>query len=196
MDGAAEYLVSGCVKIPATAAAVKLSRRLVSHSIGLWGLYEVMDAAELIVSELVTNAVRATCLNASTLTNRTVDGFAVIGVQLWVHRRTLSIEVWDSHPRQPAIKDADDDAEGGRGLLLVDALSDRWDVWIAPEGGKVVFAELSLNSLPVFAVEREAGGLPDLLRHGMHLHSSRENRMADAALKTRLLEGLAKSTHG
>ncbi len=52
-------------------------------------------------------------------------------------------EVWDSVPRMPAVRQAGPDEEGGRGLALVEALSDRWGWTTAPGWpGKVVWAEL------------------------------------------------------
>jgi hypothetical protein len=58
------------------------------------------------------------------------------------HARVL-VEVWDSVPHAPAARRAAPDEEGGRGLALVEALSDRWD-WRTVVGwpGKVVWAEL------------------------------------------------------
>ena len=52
-------------------------------------------------------------------------------------------EVWDSVPRVPAARQAGPDEEGGRGLALVEALSDRWG-WTTVPGwpGKVAWAEL------------------------------------------------------
>jgi anti-sigma regulatory factor (Ser/Thr protein kinase) len=74
------------------------------------------DTAELIVSELITNAIRASV-------QRTPVGPPV--VRLWLARDqdSVVIRVWDASPQMPVRRDAGPDDEAGRGLLLVDALS-------------------------------------------------------------------------
>jgi hypothetical protein len=53
------------------------------------------------------------------------------------------IEVFDHDPNPPILVDADTDAEGGRGLLLVEALSKEWGHFFPPAGGKIVYAVVS-----------------------------------------------------
>ena len=66
-------------------------------------------------------------------------------VRLWVlsDKQSVLILVWDSSPQPPARIDAAGDAENGRGLLLVEAMSTQWN-WHAPHhlGGKVVWAQI------------------------------------------------------
>ncbi len=73
------------------------------------------ETAELIVSELVSNAVAA---------SRALDG-GPFPVRFWLlsDRKRVLIVVWDASPIPPARLDPADDAEDGRGLMLVDALS-------------------------------------------------------------------------
>ncbi len=66
-------------------------------------------------------------------------------VRLWLlsDKRSVLILVWDSSPQPPARIDAAGDAENGRGLLLVEAISTRWN-WYVPHhlGGKVIWAQI------------------------------------------------------
>jgi anti-sigma regulatory factor (Ser/Thr protein kinase) len=97
-----------------------------------WGLTQLTEDVELLVSELVTNAIAAP-----------QSGDRISPVRLWLRadRTQVLILVWDASPQPPAPVDADDDAESGRGLLLVEAVSQKWD-WYFPQGtgGKVVWA--------------------------------------------------------
>ena len=98
-------------------------------------------STELLVSELVTNAVKATAGN---------NDQAAICLQLSGDNARVLIEVWDADPQPPVPKDLGEDGtpdpqeEGGRGLFLVAALSTRW-AWYLTEKptGKVVWCELS-----------------------------------------------------
>ena len=58
--------------------------------------------------------------------------------------RALLIEVCDAHPDPPVLSRADDCAENGRGLVLVDALSTEWSYFFPPDGGKVVYCFLEI----------------------------------------------------
>jgi anti-sigma regulatory factor (Ser/Thr protein kinase) len=94
---------------------------------------DATETAQLIVSELVTNAARAA---ASTL--------GVIGLSLRPVRNELIIEVRDQSAEPPVLAPANDEAEHGRGLMLVDALSEEWGYSDEPHGGKVVYAIVRL----------------------------------------------------
>jgi two-component sensor histidine kinase len=75
------------------------------------------DGAELAASELITNAVKA-----SRVATRTA------AVPLWQasDRAQVLIIVWDSSPQSPVRVDASGEAENGRGLMLVEAISEQW----------------------------------------------------------------------
>jgi hypothetical protein len=110
-----------------------------------WQMSGISDTAELVASELVTNA-----LNASTTDEgepRYVDGrMALIWVCLMSDGLSrLLIEVHDQMEGQPVIKDADSEAESGRGLYMVDTLTEGWG-WYPKIGhpGKCVWAVLAL----------------------------------------------------
>jgi anti-sigma regulatory factor (Ser/Thr protein kinase) len=107
---------------------LKEARDLVEFAFGQWGLDGYV--ARLVVTELVSNAIKASA----------PDGHIVVRVHLNGDRPTL--EVWDQSDELPVIKTAGGDDEAGRGIFLVDALSDRWGVRPLLEVGKVVWAEL------------------------------------------------------
>ena len=90
----------------------------------------VVDTAELLVSELVTNAVR----HAATPSELMVAYFD----------ETLRVHVADDDRSPPQLAQPDWSAEGGRGLLLVDVLADRWG-WQPTPNGKRVWFEMSVE---------------------------------------------------
>ena len=105
-----------------------------------WGLNGLADSTELLVSELVTNAVKATAGQ---------EDQTALRLQLSSDNVRVLIEVWDADPQPPVPKDLSEDGtpdpqeEGGRGLFLVAALSTRWDWYLTQEPtGKVVWCEL------------------------------------------------------
>ncbi|HUY45698.1 MAG TPA: ATP-binding protein [Streptosporangiaceae bacterium] len=107
-----------------------------------WGLAGLADTVELIVSELVTNGLRASAgLLGSRFGGRWSPGFPPIRMWLSSDRRTVLVQVWDGNDRMPARKEPSPDAEGGRGLLVVEALSEAHGAF-RPEhaSGKVVWA--------------------------------------------------------
>jgi anti-sigma regulatory factor (Ser/Thr protein kinase) len=98
-----------------------------------WRLEGHADTVELLVSELVTNAVQAS--------ERLTQGIAP--VQLWLSSdgKRVVIQVWDSSPQLPIHRDQDLAASGGRGLLLVENLSAEWGSYrLENSSGKVVWA--------------------------------------------------------
>ena len=107
---------------------------------------DTAETAQLLVSELVTNATRASACHfpGREPSYSEHEGFGVIGLSLRHFPDGLLIEVSDSSPEPPILIHAGRDAETGRGLLLVDALSREWGYFPAPDGGKVVYCLVSL----------------------------------------------------
>jgi len=95
--------------------------------------------AELLVSELVTNAVRFAGDPARTLRYSERANASLISLSLRHFREALLIEVCDTDDTPPALSRPGDDAESGRGLVLVSALSKEWSYFFPPDGGKVVY---------------------------------------------------------
>ncbi|MFJ1590655.1 ATP-binding protein [Kitasatospora albolonga] len=116
--------------LPRAAASVRSARRLVRLALDVWGLTGVQDDAELIVSELLTNAV----LHARR------DSVRVSAMRLGEGR--VRIAVVDLSRDRLAVRPAGDDQESGRGLDIVATLSGgRWGLDPLP-WGKRVWAEL------------------------------------------------------
>lgn len=115
--------------LPGAVPCARLHARQVAWE---WGLAGLGDDTELLVSELLTNAVVATGAMEP-----------IFPVRLWLLSDTtqIAILVWDANPQPPVRTQVDDEAETGRGLLLVEAVSQRWG-WYAPRDttGKVVWA--------------------------------------------------------
>ncbi len=102
------------------------------------------DAAELLVSELVTNAVRFSGDPARPLRYSERASAGLISLSLRHFLEGLLIEVWDTDANPPVLSDVDLDSENGRGLMLVDALAREWSYFFPPGGGKVVYCILDI----------------------------------------------------
>ena len=113
--------------------------------LGEWGLAELADSAEQVVSELVTNAITASCrLIGSRFGGRWSPGAPPVRLWLLSEYSTVLIEVWDGSDRIPEPKDLDLECEHGRGLWLVEALSEDWGVFRpAHASGKVTWAAVA-----------------------------------------------------
>ena len=123
------------LELGALAGAVPCARLHARQMLWEWGIGEIAGDLEVLVSELVTNA-----LNASLAMGQDLP------IRLWLlsNDTRVVISVWDGNPRPPVRANGGGAAESGRGLVLVEALSDRWD-WFAHEGlgGRLVWCELS-----------------------------------------------------
>lgn len=108
---------------------------------------EHADAAQLLASELVTNAINAASRGRaeSALEPHVFDRHNPITVRMTLLARSLLIEVWDNSPEPPTAKAAGEEAESGRGLLIVETLSKRWGYYYPRRGGKVTWCEHDLG---------------------------------------------------
>ncbi|MER6156168.1 SpoIIE family protein phosphatase [Streptomyces sp. NPDC001868] len=114
--------------LPREPRSVGRAREYARGRLQAWDLEPLIDTAELLVSELVTNALRY--------------GEGEIRLRLLLDR-TLVCEVWDAGLVQPRRRRARDTDEGGRGLQLVGLLSAAWGSRRTPRG-KTVWFELPL----------------------------------------------------
>jgi hypothetical protein len=114
--------------LPEHPRAAALARNHVRRQLSAWGLDELTMSTELLVSELVGNVVR--------------HAKGPIALRL-VRSRCLTCEVSDGSPTTPRIRRASETDEGGRGLQLVAALSQRWGTRYTPEG-KCIWTEQAL----------------------------------------------------
>jgi anti-sigma regulatory factor (Ser/Thr protein kinase) len=112
--------------------------------VGDWAMASAAEDVTLTVSELVTNAVVASTADGPPQDTAVNGRPPVIHLRLRSDRTRIVIEIWDQSPQTPEVKQSEPDAENGRGLLLVEALSERWGWDYVPGwSGKVTWAEIS-----------------------------------------------------
>lgn len=116
--------------LPTADRAPSLARRATRDALAAWGMTHLEEAAILVVSELVTNVV----LHAEPF-----PAFMVL--RLETADGCLRIAVRDADPNGPRPRTPGRLDESGFGMMLVDALADRWGVRQTPPG-KAVWAEL------------------------------------------------------
>ncbi|WP_329318326.1 SpoIIE family protein phosphatase [Streptomyces sp. NBC_01262] len=117
--------------LPSDVTVVADARRLAAEQLEAWGLVEAGFVTELVVSELVTNAIRY--------------GADPIQLRL-IYDRTLICEVSDGSSTSPHLRRARIFDEGGRGLLLVAQLTTRWGTRHAANG-KTIWTEQALEPI-------------------------------------------------
>ncbi|MDN3296031.1 SpoIIE family protein phosphatase [Streptomyces ficellus] len=115
-------------EVPFHPEAVAGIRSAAVRQLEQWGLDDLSFAAELILSELITNAIRY--------------GAAPVRVRL-LYDRGVTCEVADHSSTSPHLRYAATTDEGGRGLFLVAQLAERWGTRYTAQG-KVIWAELPL----------------------------------------------------
>lgn len=98
--------------LPRELTSVRRARRLATAQLGEWNLQDLADTAELLVSELVTNALRHTR--------------GPLRLNLYARGSHLRCEVEDTDSTGPVRRFVDADAEGGRGTELLDLLTEAW----------------------------------------------------------------------
>jgi anti-sigma regulatory factor (Ser/Thr protein kinase) len=135
----------GVVELGASLEAAGVARGHVGRSLREWDVpFGMKEDMGLICSELVTNAVEA---SSPLLAGEPGESWPV-GLRLLGSRRRIVLEVWDCHPgvpeRRPAGQVASLEAECGRGLAIVDGLSNRWGWRRLTAHVKAVWAELLL----------------------------------------------------
>ncbi|MGK5632938.1 ATP-binding protein, partial [Streptomyces sp. URMC 123] len=135
--------------VPSDPAAVAPVRADARRHLIRWHLDDVTYAVELILSELITNAIRY--------------GTPPVHARL-INDRALTCEVSDSSSTSPHLRYAADDDEGGRGLYLIAHLSDHWGTRYSPRGKTIwtqntvapgrgdevehVFTDIDLDAIP------------------------------------------------
>ncbi|GAA4188138.1 hypothetical protein GCM10022252_22900 [Streptosporangium oxazolinicum] len=110
-----------------------------------WHRDDLIEAAVLVTSELVSNAVKAHA-SCSAITEATaqVDPDH-IWMDLYRVGETIVLRVWDASPLAPVIRDPAPDDESGRGLHIVDLLASEWGYYRPSPGGKIVWCTLAAS---------------------------------------------------
>ncbi|MGQ4387828.1 SpoIIE family protein phosphatase [Streptomyces sp. SAS_270] len=114
-------------------AVVAEARKSATRQLGEWGLDDLAFTTELVVSELVTNAIRHAC--------------GPIRLRL-ITEQALICEVSDGGATAPHLRHPKTTDEGGRGLFLISQFTQRWGTRYTAEG-KIIWAEQSLTEPPV-----------------------------------------------
>ncbi|KUO21056.1 ATP-binding protein [Streptomyces dysideae] len=147
--------------------SVPRARALLHAVLGSWGTaQEVLEDAELVLSELVTNALRVG-----------VPSDRQVGVRITrsAEEGLLRLEVSDAGGGRPEVKEPGDDEACGRGLLLVEALAHRWGFEERAAGiGKTVYAELKAPDIVAEPKTREVAAV--MVRPGQWVRVSGEWR--------------------
>jgi anti-sigma regulatory factor (Ser/Thr protein kinase) len=120
------------LRFVATVDQISAARKTTADTLTMWGLPGLTDDAELIVSELLTNALLHAGGTAVMVLTRENDG----------EGEAIMVRVWDRSPGMPLRKRPGPLADEGRGLHLVAALSSAHDHYPSESGGKVVWALL------------------------------------------------------
>ena len=143
----------GCrVRLATGPAAPAEARRRVRDAIRSWRVPVDLDAALLLTSELVTNAIRHEAGQEAG------QGAQAVMLAITSSRGRLRVDVHDTSRSLPAVAEVPADAETGRGLLLVETLSDEWGFYRTP-AGKAVYFTLAFE--PGNADETDNADQPD-----------------------------------
>lgn len=123
--------VQDFLELGAFGSAVPCARLHARLVLWEWGLAALAESTGLLVTELVTNAVKASQAEAQ-----------ASFVRLWMvsDLEQVLVLVWDASHQPPDRIDASDQAENGRGLTLVEAVSAEWGWYRHDGGGKFVWA--------------------------------------------------------
>ncbi|WP_329425334.1 ATP-binding protein [Streptosporangium sp. NBC_01495] len=151
--------------LAAQPASASQARDFTRAQLRTWGLEELTDLCVLVVSEMTTNAIKATATPSipygyarppadhphtsdhppGRARARTAGPYPIL-LRLRLTTGGLFAEVWDSCDGSPEIAEAGEDDESGRGLRLVGMCTDEWGHYPSPDGGKVVFGRWALPS--------------------------------------------------
>lgn len=136
------------LKLAAVPEAVKAARWFVIATLHGWHVdLGVIDAVEVVTSELTTNAVERMRLFVSRtsgeLEPKPLDA-AVVWLRVRLDDQAVIVEVWDGDLTPPVVQEQNTHTEHGRGLLLVADLSEQWGCYWPPAGGKIVWARIGM----------------------------------------------------
>ncbi|MFJ8754290.1 ATP-binding protein [Streptomyces sp. NPDC102441] len=162
---------SASCTLPARYEAVGGARKFTRTTLNSWDLGERFDDVALVVSELVTNALRHALPSDTATARARQDSSVRLHLMRWSSRLVCAVR--DPSEKGPVAGEAPDSAESGRGLFLVESFSDGWG-WhpspvpagdTPPEGGfgKVVWALFRLTDRPAPELHVTVDAFPDSL---------------------------------
>jgi anti-sigma regulatory factor (Ser/Thr protein kinase) len=124
------------IELPALPAVVPSGRLHSKQVLAEWNLDHLAEDAEMLVSEMLTNAVKAP---------PSPQGPGLVALRLLANGERLLIEVWDRSPADPQPREPDCESESGRGFAVIEAISHRWGYRRASRSLKVVWCELLIG---------------------------------------------------
>ncbi|MFI6734886.1 ATP-binding protein [Nonomuraea sp. NPDC050451] len=140
-----------CIELPAFPMSVSIARKHVMRVLAEWGCEELINDAQLVTSELVTNGIKAVQPN-EIVREEEVETLGMFAgwdrhVRVGLHRRLdgVVVEVWDPSREPPRVGHPDVSEVGGRGLQVVEMTAAQWGYRWLKTGGKVVWAVLELR---------------------------------------------------
>ncbi|WP_217171464.1 ATP-binding protein [Streptomyces sp. AC512_CC834] len=164
----------------ALPSEVRLLRRAVVTQLAQWGIPMVCDEAQLVVTELATNVIKHVGKGASaTLVLEVKDG-------------RLRVEMHDKSRSLPALRTADCDAECGRGLHMLAAMTLDWGAMVTAVG-KAVWCEIGLG--PEAMCRRVERAVVALESYQAHSGTALEGRPREAALEESVIKLIADLLH-
>jgi hypothetical protein len=134
-----------CTVFAALPRAAGAARMFTTRVLAAWKLSHLNEAAELLVSELITNAVKHAggIVDPPERVGESAGEVPPVMLSLAV-RDALLIQVWDISSAPPVRRSAGVDDVNGRGLELVESLSKEWGYESLRTGGKIIWAALDL----------------------------------------------------
>lgn len=145
-------LISDLGPLGALATAPRLARGFIDVVLAEWGLARLADVIELLVTELTANVVRASTGPDGNPRYDVEGKLPLLWVRLLSDRSRIMVEVWDNLPPAlgaPVVRHPGPDGESGRGLEMIETLSEEWG-WEHVPGwrGKRVWAVLHASGEP------------------------------------------------
>lgn len=180
------------LRVAALPSAVRMARHFAQYVLETWRLAELSETTCLLVSELVTNAVRATGCTDHDPDLEALAAVPSIRLQLQGNAGGVLAEVWDCDDTSfPVVQTPSDEAIDGRGLLLVAQMSTRWGVYQPQIGGKVVWFQLARIVPEIqIPIETDEPKLPQRITKLQTSAVRYAEHQADIALLERVLVGL------
>ncbi|WP_445401370.1 ATP-binding protein [Streptomyces sp. LE64] len=132
---------------------MSVSRHFIRLTLSKWHARSIEGDAVLVVSELVTNAVKVTGVIDRQPTWVELETMSLVTVRLVGLDTSVVIEVWDVSQQMPVLRRPDDDTEGGRGLVLVQETAKDWGSYRTPRG-KLVWAQIPVPEASSSALPR------------------------------------------
>jgi Histidine kinase-like ATPase domain len=163
--------------IAAQPVGVRGARRFAESWLRSRRLENLVNTVHLIVSELTTNSVKATCLPK------------MITLRLTLIGPSLFVIVRDDDPQPPVLQDPADLDEDGRGLAVVAALARTWGHYPVGTAGKAVWAEIDVAGAPGSTANQSLPHREDG-EGWAHPQARAARPMEDMGTLRRVLEGL------